>query len=41
MENKQTFRARLTPHFSPSTCLDIHLAYTLAKFGHRAQTRKE
>ncbi len=41
MENKKTFRERLTPYFSPKDCLDMHLAYILAKFGHRAQTRKE
>ena len=41
MENKESFQARLRPYFSPSTQLDVKLAYTLAKFGHRAQTRKE
>lgn len=41
MENKETFRKRLEPCFSPSDQRDIHLAYILAKFGHRAQTRKE
>lgn len=41
MENKESFQARLRPYFSPSDQLDIKLAYTLAKFGHRAQTRKE
>jgi hypothetical protein len=41
MENKETFRARLIPYFSPSDQLDIQLAYSLAKFGHRAQVRKE
>lgn len=41
MENKETFQARLKPYFSPTDQLDIKLAYTLAKFGHRAQTRKE
>ena len=41
MENKETFQARLQPYFSPSDQLDIKLAYTLAKFGHRAQLRKE
>jgi (p)ppGpp synthase/HD superfamily hydrolase len=41
MENKHTFQARLQPYFSPSDQLDIKLAYCLAKFGHRAQTRKE
>lgn len=41
MENKETFQTRLQPYFSPSDQLDIKLAYTLAKFGHRAQVRKE
>lgn len=40
-ENKETYQNRLKPYFSPSDQLDIKLAYTLAKFGHRAQTRKE
>ena len=41
MENKETFQARIQPYFSPSGQLDVKLAYCLAKFGHRAQTRKE
>ena len=41
MENKETFHARVKPYFSPSHQLDIKLAYVLAKFGHRAQVRKE
>lgn len=41
IENKHTFQDRLRPYFSPSDQLDIQLAYCLAKFGHRAQTRKE
>lgn len=41
MENKETFRARIKPCFSPEDRGDIQLAYILAKFGHRAQTRKE
>ena len=41
MENKETFQARIAPYFSPSDCLDVKLAYCLAKFGHRAQVRKE
>lgn len=41
MENKETFQARIQPHFAPSEQLDIKLAYCLAKFGHRAQNRKE
>lgn len=41
MENKETFQARVRPYFSPSDQQDVKLAYCLAKFGHRAQTRKE
>jgi (p)ppGpp synthase/HD superfamily hydrolase len=41
MENKETFQARIAPFFAPSQQLDVKLAYCLAKFGHRAQTRKE
>lgn len=41
VENKESFQERLRPHFSPKTQLDIKLAYVLAKFGHRAQIRKE
>jgi (p)ppGpp synthase/HD superfamily hydrolase len=41
MENKETFQARIQPYFSPSDQLDVKLAYCLAKFGHRAQVRKE
>jgi guanosine-3',5'-bis(diphosphate) 3'-pyrophosphohydrolase len=41
MENKETFQARIRPYFGPSDQLDVKLAYCLAKFGHRAQTRKE
>lgn len=41
MENKETFQARLKSCFSPNIQLNIKLAYVLAKFGHRAQTRKE
>lgn len=40
-ENKETFRARIKPIFGPTNQLDINLAYVLAKFGHRAQFRKE
>ena len=40
-ENRATFFARLEPVLAPSDLLDIHLAYTLAKFGHRSQKRKE
>jgi (p)ppGpp synthase/HD superfamily hydrolase len=41
MENKETFQLRIAPYFSPSDLLDVKLAYCLAKFGHRAQLRKE
>lgn len=41
MENKKTFFARITPHFPKSEECKIQLAYYLAKYGHRAQTRKE
>lgn len=40
-ENKESFQARIRPYFSPSQQLDVKLAYCLAKFGHRAQLRKE
>lgn len=41
IENRTSFFSRLEPYHAPSTLLDIHLAYTLAKFSHRAQVRKE
>lgn len=41
MEDKQSFRDRIYPWFAPSDILSIELAYYLAKFGHRAQFRKE
>jgi len=41
MENKESFQDRVKPYFSPSEQLDVKLAYCLAKFGHRAQLRKE
>ena len=41
VENKESFKARLTPYLAPDFVLDCELAYTLAKFGHRAQVRKE
>ena len=41
MENKESFQNRIRPYFSPTDQLDIKLAYVLAKFGHRAQFRKE
>lgn len=40
-ENRETFFRRLEPFFVPSILLDVELAYTLAKYGHRAQVRKE
>lgn len=40
-ENRTAFFARLEPMLAPSDLLDIHVAYTLAKFGHRSQKRKE
>jgi len=41
MENKESFNNRLKPYFAPNDHLDIQLAYIMAKFGHRAQFRKE
>lgn len=40
-ENRETFFTRVQPFFAPSTIRDIELAYYLAKYGHRAQKRKE
>lgn len=40
-ETRSSFLARLKPFLSPSTLLEVDLAYTLAKFSHRAQVRKE
>ena len=40
-ENRATFFQRLEPHLAPSELLDVQLAYTLSKYGHRAQVRKE
>lgn len=40
-ENRETFFSRLTPFHAPTTLLDVQLAYTLAKYSHRAQVRKE
>lgn len=40
-ENRETFFKRLEPFFAPSVLLDVQLAYTMAKFSHRAQTRRE
>lgn len=39
--NRSEFFAKLEPFLAPSTMLNIELAYTLAKYGHRAQVRKE
>ena len=39
--NRAEFFAKLEPFHSPSSLLDIELAYTLAKYGHRAQVRRE
>lgn len=41
VENRESFFRRLEPFFVPSDLLDVELAYTLAKFGHRSQVRKE
>lgn len=40
-ENKYTFFARLEPALAPSEIVRVRGAYYLAKFGHRAQFRKE
>jgi (p)ppGpp synthase/HD superfamily hydrolase len=40
-ENRETFFKRLEPFLAPSVLLDVQLAYTMAKFGHRSQVRKE
>lgn len=40
-ENRESFFRRLEPFFAPKVLLDVQLAYTLAKFSHRAQTRQE
>ena len=40
-ENRESFFKRLEPFLAPSVMLDVQLAYTLAKYGHRAQVRKE
>ena len=40
-ENHESFFKRLYPIFGPSVLVDIQLAYILAKYGHRAQVRKE
>lgn len=41
IENRVTFFARLEPFLAPSVLMDVEHAYTLAKYGHRAQVRKE
>ena len=41
MENRETFFKRIEPHFSRKSLLKIQLAYTLSKYWHRSQTRKE
>lgn len=40
-ENRASFFERLEPFLAPSVLLDVQHAYTLAKYGHRAQVRKE
>ena len=40
-ENRESFFSRLEPFLAPSVLLDVQHAYTLAKYGHRAQVRKE
>lgn len=40
-ENKATFFARLEPVLAPSELIRVQTAYYLAKYGHRAQFRKE
>ncbi len=39
--NRSEFFDKLEPFHAPSTLLSIELAYTLAKYGHRAQVRRE
>lgn len=41
MENKELFFKRLSPYHCPSEIVKIELAYTLAKYGHSHQTRKQ
>ena len=41
MENRASFFNRLRPVTPPDRLLDVELAYTMAKFAHRAQTRSE
>jgi len=41
IENKEAFFARLEPRLAPSDLARVRGAYYLAKYGHRAQVRKE
>lgn len=41
MTTRKEFFQKLAPFHAPSSMLSVELAYTLAKFGHRAQVRKE
>ncbi len=41
MTNRIEFFQKLEPFHAPSTLLSVQLAYTLSKFSHRAQVRKE
>lgn len=41
METRETFLARLRPILPPSELRSVELAYTLAKYHHRAQKRME
>jgi (p)ppGpp synthase/HD superfamily hydrolase len=41
VENREAFFRRLEPFFAPSDVMDVQVAYTLAKSGHRSQIRKE
>lgn len=41
IENHESFFRRIDPFFSPSELRKIDLAYMLAKYAHRAQTRQE
>ena len=40
-ENRESFFRRLAPFLAPSVIQEVELAYTLAKYGHRQQLRKE
>lgn len=41
IENRESFFGCLEPFLAPSVLLDVQAAYTMAKYGHRAQVRKE